>query len=70
MKEKMIMNFCGCDVVLRANDPRYLDRAGKEINRIMKKEFHVPDEKELKKIVENKLGIKKHWLWGWIKINK
>ena len=63
------MNFCGCEVVLRASDPRYLDRAEKEINKIMEKEFHVPDEKELEKIVENALGVKKHWLWGWIKLN-
>ena len=68
MKEKLIMNFCGCDVILRThNDERYLDRAEKEIKRIMDKEFHIPNKRELREIVERDLGVKKHWLFGWIK---
>ena len=72
--EKQIANFCGCDVVLRCNSletelqTKLLERAEKEINRIFEKEFHIPDEKELREIVERDLGVKKHWLWGWIKI--
>lgn len=67
-KEKMIMSFCGCEVVLKSNDERFLERAEKEIKRIMDKEFHIPNDKELRKIVERDLGVKKHWLFGWIKI--
>ena len=64
------MNFCGCDVILKTyDDERFLDRAEKEIKRIFDKEFSTPNEKELRKIVERDLGVKKHWLWGWIKIN-
>ena len=65
--EKLIMSFCGCEIILRAEDTRYLERAEKEINRIFQKEFAVPNERELEKIVERDLGVKKHWLFGWIK---
>ena len=66
-QEKIIMKFCGCDVVLRTSEPRLLDIAEKEIKKIFDKEFRMPDEQELIKIVENDLGVKKHWLFGWIK---
>ena len=59
-KEKIIMNFCGCDVVLRTiQDPRFLDVAEKEIKRIFDKEFQTPTERELREIVERDLGVKK-----------
>jgi hypothetical protein len=66
-EEKIIMNFCGCDVVLRTTDSRLLDRAEKEIKRIFDKEFPPLNKRELRKIVERDLGVKKHWFWGWIK---
>ena len=72
-KKKLIMRFCGCDVILSCNNPeaelqtKYLERAEKEIKKIFDKEFHIPDKRELQKIVERDLGVKKHWLWGWIK---
>jgi len=67
--DRVIMNYCGCDVVLRTyNDERCLDRAEKEIKRIFDKEYHIPDDMELRKIVERDLGVKKHWLFGWIKV--
>jgi hypothetical protein len=65
--KKKIMNFCGCEVILEGQDERRLERAEKEIKRIIDKELHIPDEKELQEIVERDLGVKKHWLWGWIK---
>jgi len=68
-EEKIIMNFCGCDVVLRTTDSRLLDRAEKEIKRIFDKEFPILNKRELRKIVERDLGVKKHWFWGWIKNN-
>ena len=68
MKEKIIMNFCGCELILRTSDSRFIAIAEKEIKRIMEKEFHIPNKRELREIVEKDLGIKKHWLWGWIKI--
>ena len=73
MREKLIMNFCGCDVILRANEEteelnlKFINRAEKEIKNIFEKEFRTPTDKELRKIVERELGVKKHWLFGWIK---
>ena len=67
MKHKTILKFCGCDVILRGQDDKYIDRAEKEIKRIFDKEFRVPIDRELTKIVERDLGVKKHWLFGWIK---
>lgn len=73
-EEKIVYNFCGCEVVLRADIPenrelqiKYILLAEKELKRIFDKEFHIPNERELQKIVENDLGVKKHWLFGWIK---
>ena len=67
MKEKTILKFCGCDIILRSQNEGYIDRAEKEIKRIFDKEFRVPIDRELTKIVERDLGVKKHWLFGWIK---
>ena len=67
MKEKTILKFCGCDIILRSQDKRFIKRAEEVIKRLIDKEFNVPSERELRKIVENDLGIKKHWLFGWIK---
>lgn len=60
------MNFCGCDVILKSEDERFLDRAETQIKKIFEKEFN-PSPKGIRKIVERDLGIKKHWLFGWIK---
>lgn len=71
--EKVITNFCGCDVILQCSmgnkelEMKYIERAEIEIKKIFNKEFAIPSETELRKIVERDLGIKKHWLFGWIK---
>ena len=68
------MSFCGCEIILRSNhhneelQPKQIERAETEIKRIFEKEFAIPTEDKLRKIVEKDLGIKKHWLWGWIKV--
>lgn len=70
--EKKIMNFCGCEVVLRCVvedkelQSKYMEIAEREIKEIFRKEFD-PTKRELQEIVEKDLGVKKHWLWGWIK---
>ena len=72
--EKNIMSFCGCEIILKSNhpnkeiQPKQIERAETEIKRIFEKEFAIPTEDKLRKIVEKDLGIKKHWLWGWIKV--
>jgi len=68
-KEKTIMNFMGCEIILRATSEFVsLDKAEKEVKRIIYKEFRIPNKRELRQIVERDLGVKKHWLWGWIKL--
>uniref|UniRef100_A0A6M3Y3T5 Uncharacterized protein n=1 Tax=viral metagenome TaxID=1070528 RepID=A0A6M3Y3T5_9ZZZZ len=62
-KEKIILNFCGCEVVLRSQDERFIGKAEEIIKRLIDKEYRVPNKRELKKIVENDLGVKKpKWL--------
>lgn len=53
------MNFGGCDVVLRTSFPvAYIDYAEKELNKIIEKEFHIPNKEELRAIVRSELGIR------------